>query len=90
VLDRCTDGTKGVCQKHGVGEVVDFALKSVDTDLVMVVDADVQLPKDALVKLSAHLSGDIACVSATVKSRAGKNHLDVLMWLRDVSYSVNA
>ena len=103
VLDRCTDRTGQICESHGVKvlvkdwrgsfvspivEAMDFALKKVDGDLMMKVDADIQVTEITLAKLLPRLRGNVACVSAEVKSRTGKKHLDALMWLRDLNYRV--
>jgi len=103
VLDRCTDRTRQICEKYGVKVLVkdwrgsfvspivegmDFALKNVQGDLIMKVDADIQVTEITLEKLLPHLRGNVACVSAEVKSRTGRKHLDALMWLRDLNYRV--
>jgi len=103
VLDRCTDRTGQICESHGVKvlvkdwrgsfvspivEAMDFALKKVDGDLMMKVDADIQVTEHTLERLLPHLKGNIACVSAEVKSRTGKKHLDALMWFRDLNYRI--
>ena len=103
VLDRCSDHTKEVCENYEVKvlvkdwrgnfvspivEAMDFALKNVDGDLIMKVDSDIQVTEITLEKLLPRLRGNVACVSAEVKSRTGKKHLDALMWLRDLNYRI--
>ena len=103
VLDRCADRTREVCEEYGVrvlvknwrgefvnpiAEVMSFALKNISGDLIMKVDADIQVTKDTLVKLLPHLNGDVVCVSVIVKSRTGKKYLDFLFWIRDLSLRV--
>jgi len=103
VLDRSTDHTREVCENYEVEvlvkdwrggfvspivEAMDFALKKVDGDLIMKVDADIQVTEHTLERLLPHLKGNIACVSAEVKSRTGKKLLDTLMWFRDLNYRI--
>jgi len=103
VLDRCTDRTREICERYGVKvlvkdwrgsfvspivETMDYALKNVDGDLMMKLDADIQVTTTTLEKLLPHLEGNVTCVSAEVKSRTGKKYLDALMWLRDLNYRI--
>ena len=103
VLDRCTDNTRDVCEDYGVkvlvknwrgkfvnpiAEAMSFALKSIHGDLIMKVDADIQVTRDTLVKLLPYLKENVVCVSTRVKSRTGKKYLDFLMWMRDLSFRI--
>jgi len=103
ILDRCSDRTEQICKDLGVqtlkkekrgdfvdarGEVVDFALKRLQADLILNVDADIQLKEDTLLELLPHIKNNVVCVSSMVRSRTDNAWLNLLMWLRDLSYLI--
>ncbi len=101
VLDRCTDRTGEICRTKGVRtiekpwrgecvspitEAVSYGFERTDGEIVGKVDADVRAPPDTLLKLLPHLTGNVGCVAADVKTRTGKWWLDLLFRLRDLNY----
>ncbi|MEM2931140.1 MAG: glycosyltransferase family 2 protein, partial [Thermoproteota archaeon] len=105
VLDRCTDRTEEVCKRLHVEtvrkdwrgsfespltEAVGYAFTLLGSGPVFVVDADMRVPRDALVKLYSRLNEDpsVACVSPVVKTRAANRWLNLLFRLRDWNYKV--
>lgn len=103
VADRSSDRTVEICRNSDVkvieknwrgnfqnptAEAIDYGIKNTESDLIGVVDADILLSRDWLIKLLPHLDNETVSVASDVKTRTGKWWLDILMWLRDLNFKI--
>lgn len=103
VLDRCTDNTGVICEKHNVktlekntrgnyvspiAEAVEFGVKNTVSGYIGKVDADIKLPESFITELMPYFDDETISVSCNIKTKTGKKWLDFLMRIRDLNYQI--